>query len=101
MLALNRGTPSRPYTRAVIWERWRRSVAGPAQAAPSKPFEDLVEEAPVVALLIDAEQRVVSANEAGRRFFDIDPAFLPASLVEVTLEGNLVSVLRAGMPEGE
>jgi len=85
----------------VIWERWRRSVPGPAQAAPSKPFEDLIEEAPVVALLIDREQRVVAVNEAGRRYFEIDLTVLPASLVEVTLEGNLVSVLRAGVPEGE
>ncbi len=70
-------------------------------AAHSKPFEDLIEEAPVVAMLIDREQRVVATNEAARRYFDIDPALLPASLVEVTLEGNLVSVLRAGVAEGE
>ncbi len=68
---------------------------------PLKPFEDLIEEAPVMALLLDREQRVVAANEAARRYFDIDPARLPASLVEVTLEGNLVDVLRAGTPEGE
>jgi signal transduction histidine kinase len=66
-----------------------------------KPFEDLIEEAPVMALLLDREQRVAAANEAARRYFDIDPARLPASLVEVTLEGNLVDVLRAGTPEGE
>jgi Signal transduction histidine kinase len=68
---------------------------------PLKPFEDLIEEAPVMALLLDREQRVVAANEAARRYFDIDAARLPASLVEVTLEGNLVDVLRAGTPEGE
>ncbi len=55
----------------------------------------------MVAMLIDREQRVVAANEAARRYFDIDPAQLPASLIEVTLEGNLVSALRAGVPEGE
>lgn len=68
---------------------------------PLKPFEDLIEEAPVMALLLDREQRVVAANEAARRYFDIDLARIPASLVEVTLEGNLVGVLRAGTPEGE
>jgi signal transduction histidine kinase len=85
----------------VIWERWRRSVQGPAPTVATKPFEDLIEEAPVIALLIDRDQRVVAANEAGRHFFDIDVARLPASLVEVTLENNLVTALRAGVPESE
>ena len=55
----------------------------------------------MVALLIDRDQKVIAANDAARVFFDIDPAGLPASLVEVTLEGNLSGVLRAGVPEGE
>lgn len=55
----------------------------------------------MIALLLDADQRVVAANESGRRYFGIAPDRLPASIVEVTLEGNLVDALRAGMPEME
>jgi two-component system, OmpR family, phosphate regulon sensor histidine kinase PhoR len=76
-------------------------VRADLEVQPLKPFEDLIEEAPVMALLLDRDQRVVAANEAARRYFDIDPMRLPASLVEATLEGNLVGVLRAGTPEGE
>jgi two-component system, OmpR family, phosphate regulon sensor histidine kinase PhoR len=68
---------------------------------PLKPFEDLIEEAPVMALLLDREQRIAAANEAARAYFNIDPARLPMSLIEATLEGNLVDVLRAGTPESE
>ncbi len=85
----------------MIWERWRRSVQGNVAAQPLKPFEDLIEDAPVMALLVDRDQRVVAANQAARRFFDIEPSRLPASLVEVTLEANLINALRAGVPEGE
>jgi two-component system, OmpR family, phosphate regulon sensor histidine kinase PhoR len=85
----------------VIWERWRRSLRPDRHQQPLKPFEDLIEEAPVIALLLDREHRVLAANEAARRYFDIDAARLPASLVEVTLEGKLVDLLRAGTPEGE
>jgi len=85
----------------VIWERWRRSSRPDRDQQPLKPFEDLIEEAPVIALLLDREHRVLAANEAARRYFGIDPARLPASLVEVTLEGKLVDLLRAGTPQGE
>lgn len=54
-----------------------------------------------MALLLDREQQIVAANEAARAYFNIDPARLPMSLIEATLEGNLVDVLRAGTPEGE
>ena len=54
-----------------------------------------------MALLLDRDQRIVAANEAARAYFNIDPARLPASVVEATLEGNLIDVLRAGIPEGE
>jgi two-component system phosphate regulon sensor histidine kinase PhoR len=49
-----------------------------------------------MALLIAAERGVIDANDAARTFFEIDTARLPASLVEVTLEGRLVDVLAAG-----
>jgi len=85
----------------VIWDGWRRRARSNVDAQPLKPFEDLIEEAPVMALLLDRDQRIVAANEAARAYFNIDPARLPASVVEATLEGNLIDVLRAGIPEGE
>ena len=54
-----------------------------------------------MALLIAAERGVTDANEAARSFFEIDPARLPASLVEVTLEGSLVDLLAAGETHSE
>jgi signal transduction histidine kinase len=54
-----------------------------------------------MALLLDRDQRIIAANEAARIYFDIELARLPASLIEVTLEGNLAAVLRAGTPERE
>ena len=54
-----------------------------------------------MALLIAAERGVIDANDAARTFFEIEPARLPASLVEVTLEGNLVGVLAAGETHAE
>ncbi len=85
----------------MIWERWRQNVEGSSPLPAMKPFEDLIEEAPVIAMLIDREQRVVAANDGARRYFEFESTRLPASLVEVTLEGNLVDLLRAGRPEGE
>ena len=54
-----------------------------------------------MALLLDSERHVLGANRAAREFFAIDPARLPASLLEVTREGRLLEALRAGSPEGE
>ena len=54
-----------------------------------------------MALLIAAERGVIDANDAARTFFEIDPARLPASLVEVTLEGRLVDMLSAGETHSE
>jgi two-component system phosphate regulon sensor histidine kinase PhoR len=60
-----------------------------------------LEDAPVMALLMASERGVVDANQAARTFFDIDAARLPASLVEVTLEGSLVDLLAAGETNSE
>jgi signal transduction histidine kinase len=54
-----------------------------------------------MALLLDSERHVLAANRAAREFFAIDPARLPASLLEITREGRLLEALRAGSPEGE
>jgi two-component system phosphate regulon sensor histidine kinase PhoR len=86
----------------VIWDR-RRDSSGPLERnlPPRDLFAELLEHAPVMALLLDAENRVVGANEAARDFFDIEQARLPASLVEVTLESRLFDVVRLAQPQAE
>src|ERR1051326_1450835 len=85
----------------VIWLRGRKAAEAGRDVARLDPFEDLIEDAPVLALLLDRDRRVVAANLAARRYFEIEVERLPASLVEVTLEGKLEDVLRAGHAEGE
>ena len=85
----------------MIWDRWRRRVHPEVRFPPLDPFADLLESAPVMALLVDRHHHVLAANEQARRFFDIDLARLPASLVEVTRESKLPELLRSGCPEGE
>jgi two-component system phosphate regulon sensor histidine kinase PhoR len=65
------------------------------------PFAGMVEKAPVMALLLDADRRVAAANEAARNFFEIEIERLPASLVEVTLEARLLDFLGTGEVEAE
>ncbi len=91
----------RSYTPAVIWDRRRRYDDVKPAVPPVNSFADILEGAPVMALLIDAERGVVDANDAARTFFEIDGARLPDSLVEVTLEGRLVEVLAAAEPHSE
>ena len=54
-----------------------------------------------MALLLDADGRVLRANKPARDFFDIDAARLPASLVEVTLESRLFEIVAAREVRGE
>lgn len=54
-----------------------------------------------MAFLLDSEGRVVAANHEARVAFDIDPARLPASLVEVTLEARLLDVLAGSTTVGD
>lgn len=68
---------------------------------PRDLFAELLEHAPLIALMLDAQNRVVGANEAARIFFEIDPGKLPASLVEVTLESRLLELVTAGAHEGQ
>lgn len=76
---------------------------GPAepQLPPRDLFAELLEQAPVMTLMLDADRRVVGANEAARRFFVIEPSRLPVSLVEVTLESRLLEIVDAGEPHAE
>src|SRR6266568_2127467 len=89
------------YTPAVIWDRRRRFDDVKPAVLQVNSFAEALEDAPVMALLIAAEQRVIDANIAARDFFEIDRARLPASLVEVTLEGRLVDLLAEGEPHAE
>ena len=84
-----------------MWDR-RRDL-GPLQPdlAPRDLFAELLEHAPVMAILLDADNRVVGANEAARDFFEIEPSRLPASLVEVTLESRLFDVVRLDQAQAE
>ena len=87
----------------MIWQRWRQRLRGEdgPPPAPAGPFEDLLEEAPVVALLLDRDRRVLAANQAARRFFRLEAGQLPLGLLDATREGRLLEALRAGAPESE
>lgn len=52
-----------------------------------------------MTLRLDAGRQVTWANRAARDFFSINPARLPASVIEVTLESRLFELVQAG--EGE
>jgi two-component system phosphate regulon sensor histidine kinase PhoR len=85
----------------VIWDRRRDSDPLEPNVPPRDLFAELLEHAPVMALLLDSQNRVVGANEAAREFFEIEQSRLPASLVEVTLESRLFDVVRMGQPQAE
>jgi len=85
----------------VNWDRRRPLEPAITPNAPHDLFTDLLEDAPVVVLLLDAGNRVIGANEAARAFFEIDTSRLPASLVEVTLESRLFEVVSSGEVESE
>ena len=85
----------------MIFDRRRESGPLESNLPPRDLFAELLEHAPVMALLLDAENRVVGANEAARAFFEIEPSRLPASLVEVTLESRLFDVVRLGQAQAE
>jgi two-component system, OmpR family, phosphate regulon sensor histidine kinase PhoR len=85
----------------VIWDRWRRRAEPERAPAEAGPFDDLLEEAPVTALLLDAGNTVVAMNEAAAAFFSAQRSELPKGLIEVTREGALLEVLRGGRAETE
>jgi two-component system, OmpR family, phosphate regulon sensor histidine kinase PhoR len=85
----------------VIWDRRRDNGPLEPKLAPRDLFAELLEHAPVMAILLDAENRVVGANAAARDFFEIEQSRLPASLVEVTLESRLFDVVRLGQAQAE
>ena len=83
-----------------MWDRRRSDVPQPARPQRD-PFGQALENAPIMALLLDPDGRVLRANGAAREFFDIDVTRLPASLVEVTLESRLFEIVSAGQARGE
>ncbi|HEY8643596.1 MAG TPA: ATP-binding protein [Candidatus Dormibacteraeota bacterium] len=85
----------------MIWRRWREARATPVAPEPDEPFADLLEEAPVMAMLVDRENRVLAANRAARAYFGIDLERLPLHVAEVTREARLDELLRQGRPDGE
>lgn len=85
----------------MIWDRHRPIEPVPPTPPSRDSFADLLENAPVMALLIGSDRRVVAANRAARDFFDIDPARLPASLVEVTLESRLFEIINSSETQME
>jgi len=92
----------RSYTRhTLMWDRRRGYDPAPRDHGSRDLFDELLEHAPVMALLLDDDVRVVGANKAAREFFEIDPARLPASLVEVTLESRLFEVVTKGSSADE
>src|SRR6266545_6572382 len=86
--------------RPVILDRWRERLRRAGETSPSLPgpFEDLLEEAPTIALLVDGDRRVLAANQAARRYFRLEPQQLPLGLLDATREGRLLEALRAGTP---
>ena len=80
----------------MIWDRRRAGDFEPPQRSAHDSFGDVLEAAPVMALLLDSTSRVLRANKAARDFFAIDPSRLPASLVEVTLESRLFEIVDGG-----
>ncbi|HEY4889287.1 MAG TPA: ATP-binding protein [Candidatus Dormibacteraeota bacterium] len=85
----------------MIWDRRREIRPAEPNLPPRDLFAELLEHAPVMALLLDAQNRVVGANRSARDFFEIDQARLPASLVEVTLESRLFEVMQTGLLHAE
>jgi two-component system phosphate regulon sensor histidine kinase PhoR len=87
----------------MMWDRWRERLRdeGDPPPSPCGPFEDLLEESPSVALLLDRDRRVLAANQAARDFFRLDREQLPLGLLDATREGRLLEALRAGTPESE
>lgn len=69
--------------------------------AGGDPFFDLLEQAPIPALLLDSDQLVIDANVAALELFPIDVKRLPLGIVEATREANLVTAVNSHRPKGD
>jgi two-component system phosphate regulon sensor histidine kinase PhoR len=84
-----------------MWDRRRAGDAPRYDPVSGDMFAEMLESAPVMALLLDVDFRVLGANRAAREFFEIDMARLPASLVETTLESRLLEFVSGAEPLAE
>src|SRR5579859_2144466 len=91
----------RRWRRSLVWQRWRTQPIPNATTSGPTAFEEVLEQAPVMALLVDEQQRVLAANVMARKFFSIAPERLPASLVEATRESRLRDAFQPGRPRHE
>lgn len=85
----------------MIWARWRRQPPAAEPSFPDLEPGDVIEEAPLIALLVNAAGQVVAANAEARRFFAIASSRLPAGLIEVTRESRLSDLVRVGENDQE
>ncbi len=89
----------------MIWDRRRADDLRPPEPTPrdefGDEFGDVLEDAPAIALLLDANSNVLRANRAARDFFSFDASRLPASLVETTLESRLFEIVSTDTPHAE
>ena len=85
----------------LIWDRRRAGDLIQPEPLPQDSFGEVLENAPIVALLLDIDGRVLRGNKAARDFFGVDESRLPASLVEVTLESRLFEILTSGETSAE
>ena len=77
----------------MIWDRRRGDDVSEPTPPRHDSFGEVLEGAPIIALLLDADGRVLRANRSAREFFAIDISRLPASIVEVTLESRLFEIV--------
>ena len=85
----------------MIWDRSRNEEQPERRIVQRDPFAALVENVPVMTLLLNEDGHVVAANKLARTFFEIEQDRLPASLVEVTLEASLLDVLDSTTTDAE
>ncbi len=80
----------------------RRASDFESPGAPARDwFSSTLEDAPIIAMHLDAVGRVTQANKQARDLFSIDRGRLPASIVEVTLEASLFEMVSGDVVEAE
>ena len=85
--------------RAVSWNPFaggRRRPAAEPPVSSSRSVYDILDEAPVMAFVIDSRTQVRRANRAAREFFEIAPEQLPESLIILTRELRVEAAIRQG-----
>ncbi|HVB77876.1 MAG TPA: HAMP domain-containing sensor histidine kinase [Candidatus Nitrosotalea sp.] len=83
----------------MTWERRSQGRDSGSYPGLLEFFPELLEGAPVMALLIDAQVDVIALNQQAADFFGADRTRLPASLLEVTREARLSDFLASEAAE--